>query len=336
MNGSNHTCLSKGCLTRSSLALPTDSSFDEDSSSSMRTLFHTLLGILLRFTIINGAILSHLILFLCSEIQQFLLHHLCSGQPFGVVFLIVWGVLNFWPAWECQFGPSQSLPCHLLPGGFLQQLHWWQSRMGTFLRPLGPHLFFHLVPPRLFQIVCSQWFWGIHFLHCQPTLNLDNRMQWIYFRDIMELSTMTKDGEGIYNWETCTLAETLIYDKSWVQQEKNTKRVKGMIPRVHRIPPAKDIQRSSHLSWYDLPSPSPPTSGHLQPHLPPLHSNSEAYLCNLCNYVMPTLRLTTDQYQTHSDLVPMPRATVYIPFLHLSYLPDPFSLTIAGNYSFLV
>src|SRR6266436_9098379 len=25
------------------------------------------------------------------------------------------------------------------------------------------------------------------------------------------------------------------------------------------------------MSWYDLPSPSPPTSGCLQPHLPPLH-----------------------------------------------------------------
>src|SRR5258708_24579283 len=36
------------------------------------------------------------------------------------------------------------------------------------------------------------------------------------------------------------------------------------------------------------------------------------------------------------DLVPTPRATVYIPFLHLSYLPDHFSLTIPGNYSFLV
>src|SRR5258708_33095645 len=90
------------------------------------------------------------------------------------------------------------------------------------------------------------------------------------------------------------------------------------------------------MSWYDLPSPSLPTSGCLQPLPPPLCSNSKAYLHNLCNCVMPTLRLTTDQYQTHSDLVPMPRATVYIPFLHLSYLPDPFSLTIAGNYSFLV
>src|SRR5258708_3741808 len=73
------------------------------------------------------------------------------------------------------------------------------------------------------------------------------------------------------------------------------------------------------------------------PPLPPLLcSNSDAYLCNLYNYIMPTLRLTTDQYQTHLDLVPMPRAAIYIPFLHLSYLPDPFSLTIAGNYSFLV
>src|SRR5258708_10361925 len=60
---------------------------------------------------------------------------------------------------------------------------------------------------------------------------------------------------------------------------------------------------------------------------PPLHSNSEAYLCNLYNYVTPTLGLTMDQYWTCSDLVPMPRAAIYIPFLHLSYLPDPFSLS---------
>src|SRR5260221_12496767 len=76
----------------------------------------------------------------------------------------------------------------------------------------------------------------------------------------------------------------------------------------------------------------PPT-----PHLPPpLCSNSKAYSCNLYNYIAPTLRLTMDQYQTCLDLVPTPRATVCIPFLHLSYLPDPFSLTITGNYSFLV
>src|SRR5260221_13248474 len=87
---------------------------------------------------------------------------------------------------------------------------------------------------------------------------------------------------------------------------------------------------SAHL-WLPL---TPSTSA--PPLLPPLCSNSEAYLCNLCNCIAPTLRLTTDQYWTHLDLVPMPRATVYIPFLHLSYLPDPFSLTIMGNYSFLV
>src|SRR5260221_9849893 len=80
--------------------------------------------------------------------------------------------------------------------------------------------------------------------------------------------------------------------------------------------------------------PTPSTS--TPPLLPLLCSNSKAYLCNSCNYIMPTLRLTADQCQTHSDLVPMPRATIYIPFLHLSYLPDPFSLTIMGNYSFLV
>src|SRR5258708_2995241 len=90
------------------------------------------------------------------------------------------------------------------------------------------------------------------------------------------------------------------------------------------------------ISLFPPPSPSLPTSGCLRPHLPPLPSNSEAYLRNLYNYIMPTLGLTADQYWTCSDLVPMPRATIYIPFLHSSYLPDPFSLTIMGNYSFLV
>src|SRR5258707_14371912 len=64
------------------------------------------------------------------------------------------------------------------------------------------------------------------------------------------------------------------------------------------------------MSWYNLPSPSLATSGHLQPLPPPLHSNSAAYLCNLCNCIMPTLGLTVDQYWTCSDLVPMPRAAV--------------------------
>ncbi len=85
-----------------------------------------------------------------------------------------------------------------------------------------------------------------------------------------------------------------------------------------------------------LPLLRPPLATSTPPLLPSLCSNSKAYLCNLCNYVAPTLRLTADQYRTHVDLVPMPRAAIYIPFLHLSYLPDPFSLTIMGNYSFLV
>src|SRR5258707_7451109 len=72
-----------------------------------------------------------------------------------------------------------------------------------------------------------------------------------------------------------------------------------------------------------------------------LHSTSSTSAllqlqCILVQLVQPTLRLTVDQYRTCLDLVPTPRATIYIPFLHLSYLPDPFSLTIAGNYSFLV
>src|SRR5258708_33976007 len=113
------------------------------------------------------------------------------------------------------------------------------------------------------------------------------------------------------------------------------------------------LLRNSPLSWVThgaqgsvMVQPPFPFSAHPWPpltpsaptllHPPPLHSNSEAYLHNLCNYITPTLRLTTDQYWTHLDLVPMPRAAIYIPFLHLSYLPDPFSLTIMGNYSFLV
>src|SRR5258708_4396431 len=103
------------------------------------------------------------------------------------------------------------------------------------------------------------------------------------------------------------------------------------------------------MSWYNLPSPLHPPltaskpfclcsapSASALPLLPPLFSNSKACLCNLCNCIVPTLRLTTDQHWTHLDLVPTPRAAVCIPFLHLSYLPDPFSLTIMGNYSFLV
>src|SRR5258708_26724 len=39
------------------------------------------------------------------------------------------------------------------------------------------------------------------------------------------------------------------------------------------------------LSWYDLPSPSLPTSCHLWTLPPLLCSNSEACLCNLCNCV---------------------------------------------------
>src|SRR5258708_27713900 len=87
---------------------------------------------------------------------------------------------------------------------------------------------------------------------------------------------------------------------------------------------------SAHL-W---PPPTPSTS--TLPLPPPLCSNSKVYLCNLYNYIAPTLGLTADQYWTCSDLVPTPRATIYIPFLHLSYLPDPFSFTITCNYSFLV
>src|SRR5258708_31919348 len=99
---------------------------------------------------------------------------------------------------------------------------------------------------------------------------------------------------------------------------------------AHPWPPQPHLPPLHSICLHSTPSASTPL------HLPPLCSNSEAYLHNLCNYVTPTLRLTTDQYQTCSDPVPMPRAAIYIPFLHLSYLPNPFSLTIMGNYSFLV
>src|SRR5258705_9805960 len=94
------------------------------------------------------------------------------------------------------------------------------------------------------------------------------------------------------------------------------------------------VQPPFPFSTHPLPPPSPSASAPPLP--PPLCSNSKACLCNLHNCIVPTLGLTADQHWTCSDLVPMPRAAIYIPFLHLSYLPDPFSLTIAGNYSFLV
>src|SRR5260370_32676014 len=87
-----------------------------------------------------------------------------------------------------------------------------------------------------------------------------------------------------------------------------------------------------------LPLPCPPlatsepfclhsaSSASTLPLLPPLHSHSEACLCNLCNCIMPTLGLTADHHHTHSDLAPMPAAADCIPLLHLTYLPQPYSL----------
>src|SRR5258707_1500298 len=95
-------------------------------------------------------------------------------------------------------------------------------------------------------------------------------------------------------------------------------------------PPDPPLTTSNCLHLHSASSTSTP----LLP--PPLCSNSNAYLCSSYDYVMPTLGLTVDRHQTCPDLVPMPRAAVYIPLPHLSYLPDPFSLTIAGNYPFLV
>ena len=80
----------------------------------------------------------------------------------------------------------------------------------------------------------------------------------------------------------------------------------------------------------------PPSTLHFHPTLststpPPFHSNSDAYVRNLYDYVAPTLGITVDQHRTRPDLVPTPRPAVCIPLLHLSYLSDPFSLPIMGN-----
>src|SRR6266436_986997 len=71
-----------------------------------------------------------------------------------------------------------------------------------------------------------------------------------------------------------------------------------------------------------------------------LHSTpSASTLLQLQSILVQLMQLChTHSWTNHKsipDLVPTPRATIYIPFLHLSYLPDPFSLTIMGNYSFL-
>src|SRR5258708_38215663 len=92
------------------------------------------------------------------------------------------------------------------------------------------------------------------------------------------------------------------------------------------------------LSWYDLPSflsrlclspaPSPSPSDSIRPHPPAfchLHSNSKVYSCN---YAMSALRLASDYHWTYSDLIPMPRGTVYIlPIICLILS----SLSITGN-----
>src|SRR5258708_7880672 len=49
---------------------------------------------------------------------------------------------------------------------------------------------------------------------------------------------------------------------------------------------------TEQMSWYDLPSPSPPTSGCLQPHLPPLHL--------FCLHSTPILKHTCATHTTMS------------------------------------
>src|SRR5258708_12277075 len=75
-----------------------------------------------------------------------------------------------------------------------------------------------------------------------------------------------------------------------------------------------------------LPLPCPPlatsepfclhsaSSASTLPLLPPLHSNSEACLCNLCNCIMPTLELTTDQHQPLHTSFPCQRPLSLSPF----------------------
>src|SRR5258708_6139837 len=58
------------------------------------------------------------------------------------------------------------------------------------------------------------------------------------------------------------------------------------------VEPTKTSTVEAAVSWYDLPSPSPPTSGHLQPHLPPLHP--------ICLHSAPTPKHTCATYATMS------------------------------------
>src|SRR5258705_2194002 len=54
----------------------------------------------------------------------------------------------------------------------------------------------------------------------------------------------------------------------------------GCTPTVYRL----QLHLQGEMSWYNLPSPSPPTPGCLQPHLPPL--------CTFCLHSAPTLKHT--------------------------------------------
>src|SRR5258708_23655142 len=68
--------------------------------------------------------------------------------------------------------------------------------------------------------------------------------------------------------------------------------IHGLCTTLHTLPCTSmhlhvPLHTSAHLhalSWYDLPSPSPPTPGHLQPHPPPLHT--------LCLHSTPTPKHT--------------------------------------------
>ncbi len=79
-------------------------------------------------------------------------------------------------------------------------------------------------------------------------------------------------------------------------------------------PPSIHLQPQPTLSAHPLPS--------------SLCTNSKAYSCN---HAMSTVGLASDWYWTCLDPVPMPRGTIYIPFIHSSNLSDLLSLPTTGN-----
>src|SRR5258707_6738945 len=80
------------------------------------------------------------------------------------------------------------------------------------------------------------------------------------------------------------------------------------------------VRYSRYVSWYILISPPPSASACLCL-CPPTSidvclpsTTTPKHTCSVHNYIAPTIRLTSDQGQTHPDLVSMPRAATHMPF----------------------